>query len=100
MTLTSRIHIGRLLKDTCTDAIAAKISATAKNYIAAPDAFNGTRAHYEMFRCSIELYVKAIPTDMNMILATLSFLTLNCQELARVWQRRLQPGEKEEDDHY
>ncbi|EJD34727.1 hypothetical protein AURDEDRAFT_176225 [Auricularia subglabra TFB-10046 SS5] len=67
--------LGNSLKDTLIDVLAAKASFGAKNYVAAPDAFNGSRAHYETFWRSIELYVKAIPTDANKILAALSFLT-------------------------
>ncbi|EJD47401.1 hypothetical protein AURDEDRAFT_163618 [Auricularia subglabra TFB-10046 SS5] len=67
--------LGNSLKDTLIDVLAAKASFGAKNYVAAPDAFDGSRAHYETFRRSIELYVKAIPTDANKILAALSFLT-------------------------
>ncbi|EJD49415.1 hypothetical protein AURDEDRAFT_161518 [Auricularia subglabra TFB-10046 SS5] len=94
--------LGNSLKDALVDVFAAKALSSAKNYIAkmddarrlflpkpskspciirscnyvaAPDAFDGSRAHYETFRRSIELYVKAIPTDSNKILAALSFLT-------------------------
>ncbi|EJD42267.1 hypothetical protein AURDEDRAFT_168577, partial [Auricularia subglabra TFB-10046 SS5] len=67
--------LGNSLKDALVDVFAAKASSGAKNYVAAPDAFDGSRAHYETFRRSIELYVKAIPTDANKILAALSFLT-------------------------
>ncbi|EJD35065.1 hypothetical protein AURDEDRAFT_175867 [Auricularia subglabra TFB-10046 SS5] len=67
--------LGTSLKDTLVDAFVAKASAGAKNYVAAPDTFDGSCAHYETFRCSIELYIKAIPTDRNKILAALSFLT-------------------------
>ncbi|EJD53443.1 hypothetical protein AURDEDRAFT_158017 [Auricularia subglabra TFB-10046 SS5] len=67
--------LGNSLKDALVDVFAAKASSGAKNYVAAPDAFDGSRAHYETFRRSIKLYVKAIPTDANKILAALSFLT-------------------------
>ncbi|EJD37292.1 hypothetical protein AURDEDRAFT_173690 [Auricularia subglabra TFB-10046 SS5] len=67
--------LGNSLKDALVDVFAAKASSGAKNYVAAPDAFDCSRAHYETFRRSIELYVKAIPTDTNKILAALSFLT-------------------------
>ncbi|EJD38862.1 hypothetical protein AURDEDRAFT_172014 [Auricularia subglabra TFB-10046 SS5] len=67
--------LGNSLKDALVNVFTAKASSGAKNHVAAPDAFDGSRAHYETLRRSIELYVKAIPTDANKILAALSFLT-------------------------
>ncbi|EJD32297.1 hypothetical protein AURDEDRAFT_178652 [Auricularia subglabra TFB-10046 SS5] len=69
------VALGRSLKNALADAFINKALGVTKNYVAAPDVFDGTRAHYETFRRSIELYVKAIPTDTNKILSALSFLT-------------------------
>lgn len=46
-----------------------------KNYVQAPEDYDGTRANYETFRRTLELHVKGIPGDRNKILAALGFLT-------------------------
>lgn len=46
-----------------------------RNHASKPDKYDGSRAHYETWRRSAELYVVAISSQRNKILAILSFLT-------------------------
>ena len=62
------------LKTAIVEGLAGARSATApKNYVQAPEAYDGSRAGYETFRRNLELYVQAIPKDRDRILAALGF---------------------------
>ena len=73
------------LKTAIVEGLAGARSATApKNYVQAPEAYDGSRAGYETFRRNLELYVQAIPKDRDRILAALGFLT---KDDADAWAR-------------
>ena len=73
------------LKTAIVKGLTGARSATApKNYVQAPEAYDGSRAGYETFRRNLELYVQAIPKDRDRILAALGFLT---KDDADAWAR-------------
>lgn len=55
--------------------ISANQKPAEKNYAHAPEAFDGARSHYRVFRRTLVGYAKAIPAPRSKIYAALSFMT-------------------------